>query len=140
MRQLAHQGGPIIHRDNLRYPAHDNKGSSADLLAGLSIAGLLLPAAVAYSVVAQLPPQAGMIGVFVGLVWYGLIGRSRFAIVSATRRDRAPLRSMAGAEPLVWPHGTRGARRRAHRADSARLKYARVHTARTAPPAAAHRS
>src|SRR5882762_1447588 len=50
-----------------------------------------------------------MIGVFVGLVWYGLIGRSRFAIVSATRRDRAPLRSMAGAEPLVWPHGTRGA-------------------------------
>ena len=85
--------------------------SSADLLAGLSIAGLLLPEAVAYSVVAQLPPQAGVIGVFVGLVCYGLIGRSRFAIVSATRRDRTPLRSMAGAEPLVWPHGTRGARR-----------------------------
>src|SRR6267378_8613340 len=93
MRQLAHQGGPIIHRDNLRYPAHDNKGSSADLLAGLSIAGLLLPEAVAYSVVAQLPPQAGVIGVFVGLVCYGLIGRSRFAIVSATSSSAAVLAS-----------------------------------------------
>src|SRR5882724_8761299 len=74
-----------------------------------SSADLLLPEAVAYSGVAQLPPQAGVIGVFVGLVCYGLIGRSRFAIVSATRRDRTPLRSIAGAEPLVWPHGTRGA-------------------------------
>ena len=35
--------------------------SSADLLAGLSIAGLLLPEAVAYSGVANLPPQAGVI-------------------------------------------------------------------------------
>ncbi|WP_259766229.1 hypothetical protein, partial [Pseudomonas protegens] len=32
---------------------------SRDLLAGLSIAGLLLPEAVAYSGIAALPPQAG---------------------------------------------------------------------------------
>jgi MFS superfamily sulfate permease-like transporter len=64
-----------------------------DILAGLSIAGLLLPEAVAYSGLAGLPPQAGVIGLFAGLVSYGLIGRSRFAIVSATSSSAAVLAS-----------------------------------------------
>ena len=42
-----------------------------DVLAGLSIAGLLLPEAVAYSGVASLPPQAGVIGLFAGLLCAG---------------------------------------------------------------------
>jgi MFS superfamily sulfate permease-like transporter len=67
--------------------------SAADLLAGLSIAGLLLPEAVAYSHLASLPPQAGVIALFAGLVCYGLIGRSRFAIVSATSSSAAVLAS-----------------------------------------------
>ena len=62
-----------------------------DLLAGASIAGLLLPEAVAYSGLAGLPPQAGVIGLFAGLVCYGLIGRSRHAIVSATSSSAAVL-------------------------------------------------
>lgn len=62
-----------------------------DLLAGLSIAGLLLPEAVAYSGLAGLPPQAGLIALFCGLICYGLIGRSRFAIVSATSSSAAVL-------------------------------------------------
>jgi MFS superfamily sulfate permease-like transporter len=64
-----------------------------DLLAGLSIAGLLLPEAVAYSGLANLPPQAGVIALFAGLVCYGLIGRSRFAIVTATSSSAAVLAS-----------------------------------------------
>ena len=52
-----------------------------DLLAGLAIAGLLVPEAVAYSGLANLPPQAGVIALLAGLVCYGLIGKSRFAIV-----------------------------------------------------------
>jgi len=63
----------------------------ADLLAGLSIAGLLLPEAVAYSGLANLPPQAGVIALFAGLVCYGLIGRSRYAVVSATSSSAAVL-------------------------------------------------
>lgn len=63
----------------------------ADLLAGASIAGLLLPEAVAYSGLAGLPPQAGVMGLFAGLVCYGLIGRSRHAIVSATSSSAAVL-------------------------------------------------
>ena len=55
-----------------------------DIVAGLSIAGLLLPEAVAYSGIANLPPQAGVIALFAGLLCYGLFGTSRFAIVSAT--------------------------------------------------------
>ncbi|MGZ3241159.1 MAG: SulP family inorganic anion transporter [Burkholderiaceae bacterium] len=55
-----------------------------DIIAGLSIAGLLLPEAVAYSTVANLPLQTGVIALFAGLLCYGLFGTSRFAIVSAT--------------------------------------------------------
>jgi MFS superfamily sulfate permease-like transporter len=65
----------------------------ADLLAGLSISGLLLPEAVAYSGVANLPPQAGVIALFAGLICYGLIGRSRYAIASATSSSGAVLAS-----------------------------------------------
>src|SRR5580704_3998025 len=63
----------------------------ADALAGLSLAGLLLPEAVAYSGLANLPPQAGVIGLFAGLMCYALIGRSRYAIVGATSSSAAVL-------------------------------------------------
>ncbi len=62
-----------------------------DGIAGLSIAGLLLPEAVAYSSIANLPPQAGIIALFAGLLCYGLFGTSRFAIVSATSSSAAVL-------------------------------------------------
>jgi len=76
-----------------------------DLLAGLSIAGLLLPEAVAYSSIAALPPQAGVIALFAGLLCYGLLGTSRFAIVSATSSSAAVLAaataSLAGDDPAL---------------------------------------
>lgn len=75
-----------------------------DILAGLSIAGLLLPEAVAYSGIAGLPPQAGVIALFAGLVCYGLLGRSRYAIVSATSSSAAVLAAgtlaMAGNDQI----------------------------------------
>ena len=74
-----------------------------DVLAGVSIAGLLLPEAVAYSGIAGLPPQAGVIALFAGLVCYGLFGRSRYAIVSATSSSAAVL--AAGTLALAGPEG-----------------------------------
>lgn len=78
---------------------------SRDLLAGLSIAGLLLPEAVAYSSIAALPPQAGVIALFAGLLCYGLLGNSRFAIVSATSSSAAVLAaatlSLAGGDSAL---------------------------------------
>jgi len=67
------------------------------VLAALSIAGLLLPEAVAYSGVANLPPQAGVIGLFAGLICYGLLGRSRMAIVSATSSSAAVMAAATAA-------------------------------------------
>ncbi|MFZ6756738.1 SulP family inorganic anion transporter [Undibacterium sp. Ji50W] len=69
----------------------------SDIVAGLSLAGLLLPEAVAYSSIANLPPQAGIVALFAGLVCYGLIGSSRFAIVAATSSSAAVLASATAA-------------------------------------------
>ncbi|MBV8876788.1 MAG: SulP family inorganic anion transporter [Gammaproteobacteria bacterium] len=69
----------------------------ADILAGVAIAGLLLPEAIAYAGLAGLPPQAGVIALLAGLLCYGLIGRSRVAIVSATSSSAAVLASALGA-------------------------------------------
>lgn len=76
-----------------------------DILAGLSIAGLLLPEAVAYSTIAALAPQAGVIALFAGLLCYGVFGTSRFAIVSATSSSAAVLAAatatMANGDPQL---------------------------------------
>ncbi|MFZ6863818.1 SulP family inorganic anion transporter [Undibacterium sp. Ji67W] len=77
--------------------------SVQDVIAGLSIAGLLLPEAVAYSSIGNLPPQAGVLALFAGLLCYGLLGSSRFAIVSATSSSAAVMAaataSMANGDP-----------------------------------------
>lgn len=77
----------------------------ADLIAGVSMAGLLLPEAVAYSGIAGLPPQAGVLALFAGLLAYGWFGRSRFAIVSATSSSAAVLGaatlSLAGHDAVL---------------------------------------
>jgi MFS superfamily sulfate permease-like transporter len=75
----------------------------ADLMAGIAMAGLLLPEAVAYSSIAGLPPSAGLVGLLAGLVCYGLVGRSRFAIVASTSSSAAVVGaatlSLAGPDP-----------------------------------------
>ncbi|QQP94938.1 SulP family inorganic anion transporter [Lysobacter enzymogenes] len=80
-------------------------GRGADVVAGLAIAGLLLPEAVAYSALAGLPAQTGVFALFAGLLAYGLIGRSRFAIVSATSSSAAVLAAatlaVAGPDPAA---------------------------------------
>jgi sulfate permease, SulP family len=74
-----------------------------DVLAGVSIAGLLLPQAVAYSGLAGLPPQAGVIALFAGLLCYGLLGGSRFALVTATSSSAAVLGSALGTLTAADP-------------------------------------
>lgn len=79
--------------------------TSGDLIAGLAIAGLLLPEAVAYSSLAGLPPAAGVIGMFAGLLCYGLIGQSPYAIVTPTSSSAAVLSAatlaLVGANPAL---------------------------------------
>lgn len=56
----------------------------ADLLAALSVTGLLIPEAVAYAQLAGMPARAGLVALLCGLVAYGLLGRSRFSMTAAT--------------------------------------------------------
>lgn len=67
-----------------RFPFLRPAQSWPDLLAGISAAGLLLPQALAYSSIGNLPAQAGIIALVAGLLCYGLLGASRFALVSPT--------------------------------------------------------
>ncbi|MGV8918718.1 MAG: SulP family inorganic anion transporter [Pseudomonas sp.] len=87
-------------------PSLLDRFSWPDIIAGLSLAGLLLPEAVAYSSIANLPPQAGVIALFAGLLCYGLMGTSRFAIVSATSSSAAVL-AAASATMAAADNGLR---------------------------------
>lgn len=79
--------------------------SSMDLVAGLSLAGLLVSSSIAYAHLGQVPPQAGLVATLFGLLGYGLFGRSRFAIVAPTSSSAtvmaAATASLAGGNALL---------------------------------------
>ena len=57
-----------------------------DILAGLSVAGLLLPEAVAYATIAGLAPQHAILAALAGLAVYALLGRSNYAVTLTSNR------------------------------------------------------
>ena len=59
------------------------------MVAGLCVAGLLLPEAVAYAGLAHLPVGHALTAVVIGLAVYALFGGSRFAIVAPTSSTAA---------------------------------------------------
>jgi MFS superfamily sulfate permease-like transporter len=77
----------------------------ADLIGGISLGGLLIPEAVAYSSIAGLPSAFGITGAIVGPLAYAIIGRSRLAVVSATSGSAALL--AAGIAHAAIPHASR---------------------------------
>ena len=68
-----------------------------DVIAGLSVAGLLLPEAIAYASIAGLAPQEGVFAAIAGLLVYAVAGRSRFAIVAPTSSSAAILAAAAAS-------------------------------------------
>jgi len=65
--------------------------SGADAVAGLSVAFILLPEAVAYAAIAHLPIQHAITAALVGLLCYAGLGKSHFAIVAPTSSAAALL-------------------------------------------------
>ena len=63
----------------------------ADAVAGLSVAFILLPEAVAYAAIAHLTIQAAITAALVGLLCYAWLGDSHFAIVAPTSSAAALL-------------------------------------------------
>jgi MFS superfamily sulfate permease-like transporter len=80
-------------------PNHFMKRS--DLIAGLSVAGLMLPEAVAYAAIAGLPPQRAIFAGIAGCLAYALIGQSRFAVLSPTSSSAAILAAILAAMPVA---------------------------------------
>ncbi|MEI7464935.1 MAG: SulP family inorganic anion transporter [Burkholderiales bacterium] len=78
-----------------------------DLIAGLCVAGLLLPEAVAYAGLAGLPVGHALSAMLVGLAVYAVFGGSRFAIVSPTSStatlSAAAAVSLGGVTALADP-------------------------------------
>ena len=74
-----------------------------DLLAGLSVAGLLIPEAVAYSTIAGLPPAHAIVAAVAGLIIYALAGQSRFAITAPTASSAAILAATVASFAPINP-------------------------------------
>ena len=74
-----------------------------DVLAGLSVASILLPEAVAYAAIAHLSIQAAISALLAGLLCYAALGASRFAIVSPTSSSAA---LVAAASLSLLPSGS----------------------------------
>lgn len=76
-----------------------------DLFAGLTVASILLPEAVAYAAIAHLSMQSAINALVIGLVCYTLLGASRFAIVSPTSSSAillfAAATSLSGSDPTA---------------------------------------
>jgi MFS superfamily sulfate permease-like transporter len=70
-----------------------------DLIAGLSVAGLMLPEAVAYAQIAGLPPQRAIFAGIAGCLGYAIFGRSRFAILSPTSSSATILAATLASMP-----------------------------------------
>lgn len=59
-------------------------GLTADLIPGLTTAAVVVPKALAYATIAQLPVQAGLFAALVPMVVYAVLGSSRLLSVSTT--------------------------------------------------------
>ena len=72
-----------------------------DVVAGLSIAGLMLPEAIAYSGIAGVPAQHAILAAIMGCLVYSVFGQSRFAVVSPTSSSAAILAAMLATLPVT---------------------------------------
>ncbi len=71
--------------------ASDREKTVPNIVAGVSVAGLLVPEAIAYAGIAGLAPQHAVVASVAGLLAYACIGSSRYAIVTPTSSSAAIL-------------------------------------------------
>ena len=78
-------------------PHYDRSWLSIDIIAGLTLWGLVVPEAMAYAGIAGLPPQAGLYTLLAALLVYAVFGTSRHLVVQATSATAALLASAVAA-------------------------------------------
>ena len=87
-------------------PRYDRAWLPLDLIAGLTLWGLVVPEAMAYAGIAGLPPQAGLYTLVAGLLVYALLGTSRHLVVQATSATAALLASSVAAALVATAFAT----------------------------------
>src|SRR5271165_6724928 len=84
-------------------PQYPRSNLRSDAIAGIALAGLLIPEAMGYAGIAGLPPQAGLYATAFGLLGYAIFGSSRQLVVSPTSASAAILAAtvapLAAANP-----------------------------------------
>ena len=78
-------------------PGYDRSWLAVDIVAGLTLWGLVVPEAMAYAGIAGLPPQAGLYTLLAALLIYAILGTSRHLVVQATSATAALLASAVAA-------------------------------------------
>jgi high affinity sulfate transporter 1 len=78
-------------------PEYDRSWLAVDIIAGLTLWGLVVPEAMAYAGIAGLPPQAGLYTLLAALLIYAILGTSRHLVVQATSATAALLASAVAA-------------------------------------------
>ncbi|MFN8378245.1 MAG: sulfate permease [Anaerolineae bacterium] len=74
-------------------PHYDRAWFPADIIAGLTLWGLVVPEAMAYAGLAGLPPQVGLYTLAAALLVYAIFGSSRHLTVQATSATAALMAS-----------------------------------------------
>lgn len=86
---------------------YDRNWLRPDIIAGLTLWGLVVPEAMAYAGIANLPPQAGLYTLLASLLIYALLGTSRHLVVQATSATAALLAAaVIGLEVTTSDVGT----------------------------------
>jgi high affinity sulfate transporter 1 len=78
-------------------PRYDRAWLPVDVIAGLTLWGLVVPEGMAYAGIAGLPPEAGLYTLVVSLLVYALLGTSRHLSVGGTSATAALLASSVAA-------------------------------------------
>lgn len=79
-----------------------------DALAGLSVAGVLLPEAVAYAGIAGVEPMHALLAALIGLCIYPWLGTSRFAVLAPTSSAAAVFASAVAIGGLAMGYALVG--------------------------------
>lgn len=70
------------------------KANRSDILAGVALAGLLIPEGMAYAGIAGVPPQMGLYAAMLGMFAYAIFGTSRQLAVTSTSSSAAMLAAL----------------------------------------------
>jgi SulP family sulfate permease len=87
-------------------PAYDRSWLSFDVIAGLTLWGLVVPEGMAYAGIAGLPPQAGLYTLVASLLLYAVFGTSRHLSVGGTSATAALLASSVAAAVIASASAT----------------------------------